>query len=172
MKNLLRLLRYDWPMHLALLLTNWLPDNVIFLRFRGSLCKPFFGGCCKNLRLGRGITFYNCSNIYLGSNIYIAQGNWFSAGEKIHIGNEVIFGPKCVITSSNHVLEADSYRYGNPVRKPIHISDGCWIAANCTITAGTEIGNGTLIAANTVTRGVIPSKVTYGSPKAEIIIKI
>lgn len=171
MKNVLRLIRYDWPMHFILLVTNWLPDNVIFLRLRGALCRPFFGSCGKNLRIGRNITFYNCSNIFLGSNIYIAEGNWFSASDKITIGSEVLFGPKCVITSSNHSLMGNSYRYGKPTSKPISIDFGCWVAANCTITAGTHIGEGSLIAANTVARGKIPPMSIYSSPKAEIIKK-
>ncbi|MCO5259134.1 MAG: acyltransferase [Crocinitomicaceae bacterium] len=105
----------------------------------------------------------------LGSNIYIAQGNWFSAGESISIGDEVIFGPKSVITSSNHTLENQSYRYGKPTSKPIVIEKGVWIAANCTITAGTHIGKGTLIAANSVTRGEIPPLVIYGGVPGKII---
>ncbi|MCO5259133.1 MAG: hypothetical protein M9916_03230 [Crocinitomicaceae bacterium] len=57
MTNLIRLLRYDWPLHFVLLLTNWLPDNVVFLRLRGYLAHFFFLSCGKNLRLGRNLTF-------------------------------------------------------------------------------------------------------------------
>ena len=57
MKNLWAYLRYDWPIHFLILLTNWLPDNVIFLRLRGALLKPFFKNCGKDLRLARNIYF-------------------------------------------------------------------------------------------------------------------
>jgi acetyltransferase-like isoleucine patch superfamily enzyme len=169
MKNKLRIFRYDWPLHLILLLTNWMPDNVIFLRLRGMLTRPFFGKCGRDLRLGRNLTFYNPSKIEIGNNVYIAEGNWFAAGERIQIGNEVIFGPKSVITSSSHSLLNGSYRYGPSKKRPIFIGNGSWIAAHCTITAGTVIHESVLIAANSVTRGEIPANVVYGGNPGKII---
>jgi acetyltransferase-like isoleucine patch superfamily enzyme len=169
MKRKLLILRYDWPLHLILLLTNWMPDNVIFLRIRGLLTRPFFGRCGSNLRLGRNLTFYNPSKIEIGNNVYIAEGNWFSAGERIQIGNEVMFGPKSVITSSSHTLLNGSYRYAPPKKRPIVIKNGSWIAAHCTITAGTLIQESVLVSANSVTRGEIPSNVVYGGNPGKII---
>lgn len=169
MKNLIRLIRYDWPLHIVLVLTNWLPDNVVILRFRGFLARPFFNRCGANLRLGRNLTFYNPSKIAIGRDVYIAEGNWFAAGEEISIGKEVIFGPKSVITSSNHTRKDGSFRFGPPERSPITIGNGCWIAANCTITAGTSLGETVLVAANTVTRGVIPNNVLYAGTPGKVI---
>jgi acetyltransferase-like isoleucine patch superfamily enzyme len=164
-----RLIRYDLPMHFILLLTNWLPDNPIFLYLRGSLAGLFLGKCGKNFRLGRDVTFYNSSKIFVGNNVYIAKGNWFSAGEKIIIGNEVLMGPYSVIASANHTIQNGSYRYGKPLQKPTFIGDGSWIAANCTITAGSKIGKSCLIAANTVTKGTISDSVVYGGVPGKVI---
>ena len=55
--------------------------------------------------------------------------------------------------------------YGKTILKPIVIGAGCWIASTCTITAGTKIGKGTLITANSVTRGEIPQNVIYENTK-------
>ena len=172
MNKYLRLLRYDMPMHFILLFTNWLPDNTIFLRLRGSLIKPFFGLCGKSLMVGRNITFYNSKNIYVGSNVYIAEGNWFSASTNIIIEDEVMFGPKSVITSSNHTKTDDSFRYGVPKSQPIKIGKGSWISANCTITSGSIIGDGCLIASNTVVHKIIPSKTMYGGVPGKVIKSI
>ena len=164
-------LRYLLPLHFILLLTNFLPDNVIFLRLRGYLCKPFFGSCGKNLRIGRNITFYNSQNIYIGSNVYIAAGNWFNASEKIMINDDVMFGPQSVIVSSNHTLVKGSYRYGKPDSKKIIIGKGSWISANCTITAGSNIGLACLIASNTVVSKNVPDYSVYGGVPGKIIKK-
>lgn len=109
-----QLFRYDWPLHLVLFLTNWLPDNVIFLRLRGYLARPFFKECGGDLRLGRNVSFYNPSNIVFGSNIYIAYGCWFSAGDRIEVEDEVLFDPYVCVASSNHTRLGGSYRYGQP----------------------------------------------------------
>ena len=62
-------------LHFVLLFTNWLPDNVIFLRFRGFLANFFLMGTCKNLRIGRNVTFYNPSKIYIDDD-EIAAPDW------------------------------------------------------------------------------------------------
>jgi maltose O-acetyltransferase len=152
-----RCLRYDWPLHFVLLLTNWLPDNVLFLRLRGKMARLFLGSCGANLRLGRNLTFYNPSKIRLGCDVYVAQGTWFMAGEKIEVGDKVLFGPYCVIVSSNHSRVDGSFRIGSVQRKQIKIGRGAWLGAHVTVVAGTVIGNGSQIGANSVVRGTIPA---------------
>lgn len=167
-----RLVRYDWPLHFVLLFTNWLPDNVAFLRLRGWLASPFFSKCGKNLRLGRDITFYNPLNIQLGSNIYIAKGCWFSAGFPIQIGDEALFGPNVIVASSNHTKENGSFRYGKSTGNVVIIGKGSWIAANCAITAGTDIGNGAVIGANSVVKGEIAPDSLYAGNPAKYIKQV
>lgn len=157
------------PMHFILLFTNWLPDSTIFLRLRGTLIKPFFGLCGKCLMVGRNVTFYNSKNIYIGSDVYIAEGNWFSASTDIIIDDEVMFGPKSVITSSNHTKTDNSFRYSVPKPQSIRIGKGSWISANCTITAGSKIGDGCLIASNTVVRNIVASKTMFGGVPGKFI---
>lgn len=170
MKYLSTYLRYDWPLHFVLLLTNWLPDNVIFLRLRGWLAHFFFGACGRNLRLGRRLTFINPKQISFGDNVYIAYGCWISAGEKVHLDHEVMLGPYCVITSINHQKAADSYRYGEDEVMPILIGQGSWVAAHCVITAGSNIGKGCLVAANAVVpKGEVPDNAMVGGTPARLI---
>ncbi|MDD3580666.1 MAG: acyltransferase [Desulfobacca sp.] len=164
-----RLLRYDWPLHLVLFFTNWLPDNVVFLRLRGWLARPFFGKCGVDLRLARNLTFYNPSQMELGKNIYIAYGCWLNAGEKIYIGDEVIFGPYCVVSSSDHTRHHGSFRYGEPKREPIRIGKGSWIASHVIVTAGSEIGAGSIIAAGAVVKGKIPSDALAAGLPARVV---
>ena len=165
-------LRYLWPLHAILVLTNWLPDNVLFLRLRGAMIRPFFGSCGKNFRVGRNVTFYNSKNIHIGSNVYIALDNWFNASEVIVIEDEVMFGPKSVITSSNHTKFEGSFRYGIPQSQPIKIGKGTWVSANCTITAGSQIESGCLIASNTVVHNIVPKNSMYGGVPGKVIKSI
>ena len=167
--RLYNLLRHDLPVHFILLLTNWLPDNVLFLRLRGALIRPFLGSCGANLRLGRNITFYNPANIHIGRDVYIALGCWLNGNERIDIGDEVLFGPYCCVVTSNHTRLNGSFRFGESRKAPIKIKRGAWIAAHVTITAGTTVGAGTLIAASAVARGEIPDHVlAAGQPTAVI----
>lgn len=164
------LLRYDWPLHFVLLFTNWLPDNVIFLRLRGWLAQPFFGECGPDLRLGRHLTFYNPSRIKIGAHIYLAYGCMFLAGaEEIRIGDEVIMGPYCVLASEDHLRKNNSFRYGSTSTAPITVERGCWLGAHVVVTAGTTVGQGTLVAAGAVVTKNIPDYVLAGGIPACVI---
>lgn len=162
-------LRYSLPLHFVLFLTNWLPDNICFLRFRGWLVHFFLRKCGTNLRVGRNVTFYNPSSIYIGNDVCIALGCWFSADEKIVIEDEVLIGPYNVFASSNHSRNGGGYRYGHPIRKPIILKKGCWIGAHCTITAGTTIGTGVCVAANSFVNKELKDNCLYAGNPAKCI---
>jgi acetyltransferase-like isoleucine patch superfamily enzyme len=164
-----RLLRYDWPLHFMLLFSNWLPDNVVFLRMRGFLCSFFFQRCGRNLRLGRNNVFYNPSGFVIGDDVYIGYNNWMCAGELITIGNEVMIGPHNVIVSASHTMERGSFRFAPQSMSPISIGAGSWISSHCVISSGSNVGNGCLIAANSVVRGTLDAFGQYaGSPAVRV----
>ena len=165
------LVQFYWPLYLVLLLTNWLPDNVVFLRFRGLLARRFFKSCGKGLSLGRNLVFVGSEHICLGINVYIAYGSWFVAStEGINIGDEVMFGPYCVIASGNHKKVNGSYRFSQGNRAPIKVGRGTWIGAHVTLTAGVDLGMGCLVGANSVVaRGVVPDDCVIGGIPARFI---
>ncbi len=163
------LLRYDWPLHFVLLLTNWLPDNVFVFRLRGLMASPFLGSCGKNLRLGRNIVLYNPQKIRFDNDIYIAFGCVFLANDQIWVEDEAIFGPYCVIASGDHTRVNGSYRFGEVHLEPIKIMKGCWLGAHVVLTAGSNIGAGSLVAAGAVVSKDIPGDSLAGGVPARVI---
>lgn len=169
MNKAIRLLRYDWPLHFVLLFTNWLPDNVVFLKLRGTLASPFFKKCGSKLSLGRNLVFYNPSEITLGNDVYIAYGCWICAAVKVHIGNKVSFGPGCVVASGSHRLSNGNFHDEvNKENEEIEIGEGSWIAANVNIAGGTVIGKSSLVAAGCSVKGIYPDGVLLATNKAEV----
>lgn len=162
-------LRYLWPLHLVMVLTGWLPDNVALMRFRGWLASFFVGSCGGRLLLGRDVTLYNPQNLHLGRNVYISKGGWINAGAEIRIADEVIFGPYCVMSASNHTAVEGSFRFGAAERKPIEVGHGAWIAGHCSVTAGVKIGRGALIAASSAVVRDIPAFTLAGGVPAKPI---
>lgn len=169
MKKICHYLRYDWPLHFLLLFTNWLPDNVFFLRVRGALIRPFFGKCGHDLRIGRNVQFHNPELIKLGDHVYIAYGSSIMAIDSVRIDDEVMVSPYCVIISANHTSVGGSYRYGPAILAPIVIGKGSWISSHVVVTAGCSIGENCLIAANAVVTHDIPANVVVGGIPARII---
>lgn len=169
MNKVKRLLRYDIPLHIVLTVTNWLPDNVVFIRLRGMLVSPFFRKCGKKFGVGRNVTFYNSSQIEIGDNVYIAYGGWFAGSYGIKIEDEVLFGPYTILATSDHTKVNGSYRFGKPIGASIRIGKGSWIGAHATILKGISVGMGALVAANSVvTKDVNPFTVVGGIPAKAI----
>ncbi len=161
-------LRYFWPLHFILVFTNWLPDNVVFIRLRGFLASFFFKKCGKNLRLGRNLTFYKPYDMVIGDNVYIAFGSWINA--KITIENDVMFGPYCMVANSNHTFKNGSYRYGsNSEKGEILIGSGSWVGGMCSILAGGGLGKNCLLASNSVLNKKMENDSIYGGSPAKFI---
>ena len=154
-------LRYRLPLHFVLLFTNWLPDNVVFMKFRGWLASCFFKKCGKKLVLGRNLVFYNPDKISIGLNNYIAYGNVFIANTGINIKDNNLFGPCSVFVDGNHVFDGEN--------AAITIGSNCWIGAQVSILAGVNIADKVLVAAGSVL-GVSPETETiYGGVPAKKI---
>lgn len=145
-------LRHEWLLHFFLVTTNFLPDNVMFIRFRGRLVGWCLGSCGKRFGIGRNVTLYQAAKIYVGNDVYIAYGAWLNGAGKITIEDEVLIGPYSVLASSNHQFDRirESFRFAPSASSPILIGRGSWLCSHVTITAGVEVKGPSLIAANSV----------------------
>lgn len=113
--------------------------------------------------------FSNPGRITIGDRVRIGSRCHIWAGPRdghIRIGNDVLFGPEVMVTAA-------SYRYndGAPVtdqpmqEADIVIGDDVWLATRAIILPGANIGNGAIIAAGAVVKGVVPEfAVMAGSP--------
>jgi acetyltransferase-like isoleucine patch superfamily enzyme len=160
--------KHDIPLHFVLKLTNWLPDNIIFIRLRGKLASPFFLSCGKNLGLGRNVTFYNPSNISIGSDVYVAYGCWICG--PLIIEDQVLFGPYCVISPGNHQREKKSFRFSPITEGKAHIKKGSWLGAHSLLIGKSPtLGKGSVLAANSTLLDIAENDSLYaGSPAKKI----
>ena len=164
-----RLLRHEWPLHLGLLVTSWLPDNVVFYRLRGWAVRRFLGSCGSNLRIGRHVLMHNPRNISMGKDVFLAYGCCLMANGEIQIGDEVMVGPYCVLAAGNHTRLNKSFRYGPAQSAPVTIGQGAWLGAHSTLTAGVTVGAGAMVAAGAVVTKDIPAGVMAAGVPARVV---
>jgi acetyltransferase-like isoleucine patch superfamily enzyme len=161
--------RYDLPLWLVHLLTNWWPDFGQIPNIRGRLFSLFIGKCGKNFAVGRDVTILAPNRLVVGNDVYIAKGTWLNAFGNVDIEDEVMTGPYVVIASANHGFKNGSCRFGGIHPAPIKIGRGSWIGAHSVITAGVTIGRGNLIGANAVVTADTPDNVFAGGVPARVI---
>lgn len=85
----------------------------------------------------------------------------------LEIGSEVAIAAHTVMIPANHSIDdLDRPIRDQPVRQVgIRIGDNVWIASNCVILDGVEIGNGAVVAAGAVVnRSVASDDVVAGVP--------
>ncbi len=156
--------RYVLPLWCVQLLTNWLPENRVTIRIRGTLVAPFLGKCGKNFQLARHVTFLNSSGIKIGNDVYIAAGCWIDGIGSLTIEDQVELSPYVVIVTSVHCFKNNSVRFGGSRLTPVRVGRGSWIAAHVVIS-GATVGSGTIVGSNAVVSKDLPDNVfAVGAP--------
>lgn len=111
---------------------------------------------------------YFDSRIIIGDNVTATERLQVASCAEVTIGNDVMFASNVHINDSMHGYgRADlPYKY-QPLQRiaPIKIGQGCWIGQNVVILPGVDVGEFSIIGANSVVSGDIPAKsIAAGSP--------
>ncbi|WP_421305287.1 acyltransferase [Aeromonas veronii] len=160
------LLLYSW---FVWLITFFMPDMKMTMRFRGWLYFLPFKSLSKNIQVANTARLIGLENINLGSDVYIASGVVINARGKVFLSDQVMIGHETIVVAGNHTKLNGSFRFGPSVAGDIHIGFGSWIGGNCTITAGSLIGTGVLVGANSLVRGELNSDSFYAGVPVKLI---
>lgn len=99
--------------------------------------------------VGKGVLTFE-DNVHLNYNCMVV------CHESITIGAGTTIGPSVMIYDHDHdfseAIDESHYKTA-----PVAIGKNCWIGANAIILRGSEIGDGCVIAADTVVKGKFPA---------------
>jgi len=133
-------------------------------------------------RIGRGASV--CRGTILSTHasptghgsITIGEGTWIGQYNNLRtcpdsdivIGRNCLISQFCTLVASNHGVKRDESIITQPMDKSrtgITLGDDVWLGAGVTVLPGVTIGNGAVIAANSVvTVSVPPYEIWAGSP--------
>ena len=165
------LVRYDIPLWIVGLLTNWWPDNRITIRMRGMLFRHFMFKCGKKFSVAKNVQLKGTNGLTLGNNVYLATGVWLNGMGTMVIEDDVVMGPYVVISSGIHGFKDNSVRFGGTVMAPVKIGKGTWLSAHVIVKAGVKIGSGVLVTGNAAVTYDLPDNVLAGGVPAKVIRK-
>jgi putative colanic acid biosynthesis acetyltransferase WcaF len=123
--------------------------------------------------VGKGVTFYPgirinpAMNIIIGNHVDLAWGVIITTKGGVRIGDRTLIGYRTQIISANHFIPQNEGRIfeSGHIAKKVIIENDVWIGANCIITSGVTIGEGSVIAAGSVvTKNVTPFTIVGGVP--------
>ena len=151
----------------------WVMKIVFFLNpvpwpstLRVALLRAF------GARVGEGVVVRSMVNITFPWRL--------SIGDDVWIGEEVLILTLAPVTLESNVcisqrafLCTGSHDFRSPkfdlMTKPITVRSGSWVAAQCFIAPGVEIGEGSMVAAGSVVlENVPPKSLVRGNPAAAV----
>ena len=153
---------------LANLLLSALPSGV------GSRLRAIVYRRLVGFQIGKGTTFPNKIEVIAVGNPYdrliIGENCRINAcrlilNESLIIGDNVVVSREVILTTDSHSLGPSNSRMGSIVARPIRIENGVWITQRSIIHGGVTIGEGSVVANNSVvTKDVGPNTLVGGVP--------
>jgi len=117
--------------------------------------------------------------IYTGCSVDICSGATLSLGSggisngaRIVVFDKIIIGHNVGISENVTFRDSDNHCIigsTKPVTSPIIIGDNVWIGINATILKGVTVGEGAVIAANSLVNKDVPPHVLVGGVPAKIL---
>lgn len=169
--------RYCWICRLRVLILKGklgfigkrviIEKNVTLLRF---LCNIRIE---DDVILKEGTRICSCNEkakISIGEKTTIGYHTHIFASEEISIGNDCLIAPFVYIVDSDHgIIKGKKINEQSNNTSPISIGNDVWIATHSIILKGVSIGDGSIIAANSVViHDIPPNSIFGGSPAKKI----
>ncbi len=131
-----------------------------------------------SLTVGRSVVirddfyFYVQGDLRIGAGVFMNRNFLLACYSRIEIGDFVRFGERVSVHDENHLFEpvpVDTGTRNTYLARAITIHNDVWIGANTVVLGGSVIGQGAVIGANSVVRGVIPAFVMAAGSPAVVI---
>ena len=137
--------------------------------------RVIISGQSYNLKIGKGVSLFPDCKFELAQNSYLSIGNntLFSYGVIISCYNHIEIGDNTQIGEYSSLRDTthDYNNYGIPMIEnkdivdKIIIGNDVWIGRNCLILPNAKVGDGVVIGANSIVKGILEENSVYaGSP--------
>jgi maltose O-acetyltransferase len=120
----------------------------------------------KNVHTG---CFFGGPDIEIGAGVFVNRQCYFDVNAPIRIGDGAQIGPRVMFLTSEH--DRNDHGVVPEVRaRPISVGRGAWVGAGSCLLPGVTVGEGAVIAAGAVVRGVVPPFETWGGVPARRLL--
>lgn len=152
-----------------------------FLKFKAFISTRAEVDTSRHLNLGRNCVVGSFTKIKVhggwmrvGDRSGIATGCFISAREKgIEIGDNFICGPNVNIIGGNYDISHKNIHFDDVegTSRGVRIGDNVWVGAGTTILDGSQLGDNTVVVANSLINRRYPSNVILQGAPAKIIMR-
>lgn len=113
---------------------------------------------------GSTLAVYGRGRLELGAGSFVGHHGTLAAHELVAIGDGAFLAELVSVRDHDHAVGSPPSS-GDVSVSPVRVGKDVWIAAKATVLRGAEIGDGAVVGAHAVVRGVIPAgAVAVGIP--------
>ena len=111
----------------------------------------------------------------IGDNVSLGEYSHITCARKVVIGNGVLTGRFVLITDNSHGSSYKEEMISPPLTRPIHsngaviIGNNVWIGDKVTILPNVTVGEGAIVAANTVVTKDVPAYTVVAGCPAKVV---
>lgn len=107
----------------------------------------------------------------IGPKSVLASGVTVNAWLDIDIGASCLLGEGVYVCDFDHRLDdlTKPIKDQGIVKSPVHIADDVWLGTKATVTRGTLMGRGSVLAANSVAKGDYPPFAVIGGTPGRVV---
>jgi len=141
------------------------------VKLRSVVLKRLLNHVGVGTRISTGVRLLYPQGITLGDNVGIPRDVTLDGRGSVEIGDDTIIGFESIILTATHISKDKD----TPIRKqgmfcaPVKIGKNVWTGARVIILPGLTIGDGAIIAANSVVDKDVPANTVYGGVPAHFI---
>ena len=174
----------------SILYSYWIQNEFKEISSDVTFTKPFtlLGG--EYISIGEGTSFGKNTtltawdsyqgekmepSIKIGKNCFLGEFNHITSVNSIIIGDDLLTGRWVTITDNSHGMTDYDSLHIAPIKRKIYskgaviIGNNVWIGDKATILSGVTIGDGVVIAANSVVTKDVPAYSVVGGIPAKIL---
>lgn len=141
------------------------------VKSRRVMLKMLLDHMRKGTTISTGVRLLYPQGIRLGNDVGIPRDITLDGRCSIEIGDGSMIGFESIVLTATHISEDKDI----PIRKqgifgaPVKIGRNVWTGARVIIMPGVTIGDGAIIAANSVVTKDVPANTVYGGVPARFI---
>lgn len=142
--------------------TSWIP----FSKFKCLILRLFGAIVGNGVNIKPNVKVKFPWRLALGDYVWLGENCWIDNVAFVTIDSHACISQDVYLCTGNHDWNDPNFRL---MDKPIHIEEGCWIAARAVVGPGVTIGKGAVLGLGSVaSRSLEPMTIYAGNPARAI----
>jgi putative colanic acid biosynthesis acetyltransferase WcaF len=113
-----------------------------------------------------GVNIHFPWRLKLGDDVWLGEEVMILTLDRVTIDSNVCISQRTFLCTGSHDSRKESF---DLITRPIHVEEGCWIAAQSFVGPGVVIGRGSVVSAGSVVlRTVQPGQKVQGNPASAV----